>query len=301
MKRLITTAILLLSLSLTFPAKAQDLMDLLDADEEPTIEYTYATFKATRIVNGQSIENPPNGGLIFTISHHFGTLNSGGYELFGLDQANIRFGFEYGINDWLAVGVGRTSVNKVYDGSLKVKILRQSSGLRNMPISLSYWTNIAVTSLHWQEPERENYFSSRLQYAHQLLIARKFTPGFSLQITPTYIHRNLVETAEDQNDVFAIGAGGRVKLTNRLSVNAEYYYLLPGQTADDFYDSFSVGIDLETGGHVFQIYLTNSRGLIEEQFIAQTEGSWAKGDIHIGFNINRTFQLKKPKQDHQNP
>jgi len=295
MKKFLSAAALLLSLVLVRSAVAQDLMDLLGEDEKPTIDYTYATFKATRIVNGQSIENPPNGGLIFTISHHFGTLNSGAYELWGLDQANIRFAFEYGINDWLAVGVGRTSVNKVFDGSLKIKLLRQSTGLRNMPVSVSYWTNIALTSLHWQEPERDNYFSSRLQYAHQLLIARKFGSRVSLQLTPTYIHRNLVETTQDQNDVFAVGAGGRVKLTNRLAINGEYFYLLPGQTAEDFYNSFSIGIDLETGGHVFQIYLTNSRGLIEEQFIAQTEGSWLEGDIHIGFNINRTFQLKKPK------
>lgn len=293
MKKILSALFLLSVLTGHFEAGAQDLMDLLNEGEEPRTEYTYATFKATRIVNGQSIENPPNGGLIFTISHHFGTLNSGAYEFFGLDQANIRFTFEYGINDWLSVGIGRTSVNKVYDASTKVKLLRQSTGLRNMPLSISYWGNVAVTSLHWQEPERTNYFTSRMQFAHQLLIARKFGNRFSLQLTPTYIHRNLVETAEDQNDVFAVGAGGRIKITNRLAVNGEYFYLLPGQTADDFYNSFSIGIDLETGGHVFQIYLTNSRGLIEEQFIAQTEGSWAKGDIHIGFNINRTFQLKK--------
>ena len=293
MTKTLSALFLLSLLAGHFKAGAQDLMDLLNEGEEPRTEYTYATFKATRIVNGQSIENPPNGGLIFTISHHFGTLNSGAYEFFGLDQANIRFTFEYGINDWLSVGVGRTSVNKVYDASAKVKLLRQSSGLRNMPLSVSYWGNVAVTSLRWQEPERTNYFTSRMQFAHQLLIARKFGNRFSLQLTPTYIHRNLVETTEDQNDVFAVGAGGRIKITNRLAVNGEYFYLLPGQTADDFYNSFSIGIDLETGGHVFQIYLTNSRGLIEEQFIAQTEGSWAKGDIHIGFNINRTFQLKK--------
>jgi opacity protein-like surface antigen len=276
-------------------AWAQDLLDLLEEDEAQTTEYAYATFKATRIVNGQSIENPPNGGLTFVISHHFGRINEGWYEFFGLDQANIRFGFEYGINDWLAVGIGRSSVAKTYDGSLKVKIFRQSKGLRNMPVSLSYWTNVAITSLKWQEPERTNYFTSRMEYAHQLLIARKFGNSLSLQLTPTFIHRNLVETIEDQNDVWAVGAGGRVKVTNRLSVNAEYFYLLPGQTADDFYNSFSVGIDLETGGHVFAIYLTNSQGLIEEQFIPKTDGTWGKGDIHIGFNINRTFQLKKKK------
>lgn len=296
MKRFLLTITLLFSLLYTQSGRAQDLMDLLEEGGDQTTEYTYATFKATRIINGPSIENPPNGGLIFTISHHFGRLNSGAYEFFGLDQANIRFGFEYGINNWLAVGVGRSSVNKTYDGSMKVKFLRQSKGLRNMPVSVSYWANTAITSLHWQEPERTNYFTSRMEFAHQLLIARKFGNSISLQLTPTFIHRNLVETVEDDNDVWAIGAGGRFKLTNRLSLNAEYYYLLPGQTADDFYNSFSLGFDLETGGHVFQIYLTNSQGLIEEQFIPKTTGEWGKGDIHIGFNINRTFQLKKPKK-----
>ncbi len=296
MNRYLSVFILIAFAMISLQLRAQDLLDLLDEGEQPTTEYTYATFKATRIVNGQSIENPPNGALIFVISHHFGRLNDGAYELFGLDQANIRFGFEYGINDWFSVGFGRTSVLKTFDGSMKFKLLRQSKGLRNMPVSISYWANMAVTSLRWQDPERDNHFSSRIQYAHQLLIARKFGNTVSLQLTPTFIHRNLVETKQDQNDVWAIGAAGRVKITNRLSVNGEYFYLLPGQTADDFYNSFSLGIDLETGGHVFQIYLTNSRGLIEEQFIPMTDGSWAKGDIHIGFNINRTFQIKKPKQ-----
>lgn len=274
---------------------SQDLMNLLDQDQKPRTEYAYATFKATRIILGQSIENPPKGALIFVISHHFGRVNSGWYEFFGLDQANIRFDFEYGITDWLAVGIGRSSVRKTYDGFLKFKILRQSKGLKNMPVSLSFFTNMAITSLKWQYPERKNYFTSRMEYVHQLLIARKFDWGLSLQLTPTLVHRNIVETVEDENDVFSIGAGGRFKITNRLTVNAEYFYLLPGKTADTYHNSFSVGIDLETGGHVFQIYLTNSQGLVEEMFIPRTDGSWGKGDIHLGFNINRTFQIKKPK------
>ena len=274
---------------------AQNLMDLLNEDSVKTTEYTYATFFADRIVLGQSIENPPKGALVFVISHHFGPVNSGPYDFFGLDQANIRFGFEYGFNDWFAAGIGRSSVYKTYDGFLKFKILRQSKGLRNMPFSLTYWTNIAITALKFQNPEQNSDFGSRMEYAHQLLIARKFSEGISFQLTPTFIHRNLVETKNDQNDVFAIGAGGRVKISKRTSINAEYFYLLPGQTADDFNNSFSVGVDLETGGHVFQIFLTNSQGLLEEHFIPRTEGSWGNGFIRLGFNVNRTFQLKKPK------
>jgi opacity protein-like surface antigen len=275
--------------------RAQDLMDMLSEDESAKTEFTYATFKATRVINGQSIELPPKGALNFVISHHFGRINSGAYEFFGLDQANIRFGFDYGFTDWLSAGIGRSSVNKTYDGNLKVKFLRQSKGDRAMPITMTYFGHMAITSLKWQEPERTNYFSSRMEYTHQLLIARKFGSRVSVQVMPTYIHRNLVDSITDQNDVWAIGAGGRIKITSRVAITGEYYYLLPGQTADDYYNSASIGIDLETGGHVFQIYLTNSQGLIEEQFIPQTSGKWSKGDIHIGFNINRTFQIVKKK------
>jgi hypothetical protein len=290
---LIFTAMVLL----TIRAGSQDLMDMLNEDDSQKTEYTYATFKATRIINGQSIELPPKGAMNFIISHHFGRINSGLYEFFGFDQgANIRFGFEYGVTDWLALGIGRTSTNKVYDGSLKVKFLRQSKGYRNMPLTVTYFGNIAITSLKWQEPDRTNYFTSRMEYVNQLLIARKFGQRISIQLMPTFIHRNLVETIEDQNDVWAIGAGGRIKVTNRLAITGEYYYLLPGATADEYYNSFSVGLDLETGGHVFQVYVTNSQGLIEEQFIPATTGDWFNGDIHIGFNINRTFQIVKSRK-----
>ena len=295
------TACLLILLSLfgLRPVLGQDdLMALLD--DEPNLEYTTAAFKAGKIVLGQSIENAPLGGLVFGISHHFGRINSGLYEFFGLDQSNIRLSFDYGVTNWLTLGIGWTSTDKIYDGSAKVKLLRQSTGKKNMPLSVSYWGNITITSLKWSEPERENYFTSRMQYGHQLLIARKFNSNLTLQLTPTLIHRNLVETIEDQNNVWAIGAGGRYKLSSRISFNMEYFYLLPGKTADDYCNSFSFGVDIETGGHVFQLFFTNSLGLVEQQFIPETTGNWLNGDIHIGFNIHRTFQVRKPKtpEDH---
>ncbi len=292
MKIKITILSMLLFMA-TFQGYTQDLMDMLNEDESSKTDFTYATFKATKLINGQTIELPPSGALNFVISHHFGAINSGAYEFFGLDQANIRFGLDYSFTDWLSVGVGRSSVNKTYDGSLKVKLLRQSTGARKMPVTVTLWANTAITSLKWQEPERTNYFTSRMEYAYQLLIARKFGSRLSLQLMPTMIHRNLVETIEDENDVFAIGAGGRIKVSNRVAVTGEYYYLLPGKTADDFTNVFSIGVDLETGGHVFQLYLTNTQGLIEEQFIPKNTGKWSEGDIYISFNINRTFQIVK--------
>ena len=277
----------------SFTLSAQDLMDMFAEDEADKVDYTYATFKGIKLINGQTIELPPKGALNFVISHHFGAINQGAYEFFGLDQANIRFGFDYAFTDWLSIGIGRSSVNKTFDGSVKAKLLRQSTGAKKMPVTVTLFANTAITSLKWSEPERTNYFSSRMEFAYQLLIARKFGSKLSLQLMPTLIHRNLVDSIADQNDVWSIGAGGRFKVSNRVAVTGEYYYLLPGKTADDFTNVFSIGVDLETGGHVFQLYLTNTQGLIEEQFIPMTDGKWSEGDIFISFNINRTFQIVK--------
>jgi hypothetical protein len=287
---------LLLFIFSTSHLNAQDdLMDLLDDEAESTI-YETATFKTTRLVLGQSIENPAPGVLIFLIQHHFGRVNTGAYEFWGLDQATIRIGLEYGINEWLAVGVGRNSYKKTFDGFVKGKILRQSTGAKNMPLSLSYFGSTSLNSLKWAEPERENYFSSRLAFTHQLLIARKFNSGFSFQITPTLVHKNFVPTEEDSNDIFAVGFGGRAKLTNRISFNAEYWYVLPDQIVSEPHDNaLSIGFDIETGGHVFQLFFTNADPIFESGFITETTGKWDKGDIYFGFNISRVFTIVKPE------
>lgn len=294
--KILATSFALLIITLTLNLKAQDdLMDML-GDTEPTTDYAFATFKSTRISLGQSVENPANGNLIFDIQHHFGPANSGFDDFFGLDQATTRLGLQYGLTDWLVVGIGRTTLEKTVDGSLKAKLLRQSTGAVNMPVSVSYFGSMALSTLKLADPVRTNYFSSRLSYAHQLLIARKFSPAISIQLSPTFIHRNLVEKNIDDNDVLALGAGGRFKLSNRVSLNLEYYYVLSTQTAKDYDNSLTLGFDIETGGHVFQLFLTNSQGIIEEHFIPRTSGKWLNGDIHFGFNITRTFVLKKPKE-----
>jgi hypothetical protein len=157
-------------------------------------------------------------------------------------------------------------------------------------------SGVYVKGLHWSEPERENPFKHRLDFAQQFMIARKFSPGFSLQLTPSYLHRNFVETPQDPNDIFAIGAGSRLKLSKRISFNAEYFYLFKPDNSTlstEIYNPLSLGIDIETGGHVFQIIFTNSVGMRENAFLGHTTGRWLDGDIHIGFNISRMFQIKK--------
>ncbi len=273
-----------------------DLMNLLNENTPSATSYITATFKSTRIMNGHSIERMPAGQLDFRISHRFGTLNSGAYEFFGLDQSNVHFGLEYGILNWLMVGIGRGSYEKTYDGFAKFSILRQSTGVKVMPLSLSVFSSIAMNSLKWADPTRDNYFSSRLSYAGQLLIARKISPGISFQLTPGYVHRNLVATELDPNDLWSVGAGGRVKITKRISLNAEYFYLINANKTymnQPVFNPLSVGIDIETGGHVFQLIFTNSLAMIEKGFIGETTGQWKHGDIHFGFNISRVFTLKK--------
>jgi hypothetical protein len=271
---------------------AQDLMDMLK-DDKPQIEYTYATFKTTRVILGQSIENAAKGTLQFEIEHNFGAINSGGYNMWGLDQSKIRLGFEYGVNDWLSLGLGRSSYEKTFDGSFKAKILRQCSGARNMPVSLSIFGGAYLNSLKWADTSRTNYFSSRMSYVAQLLIARKFSNSLSLQLTPTYIHKNLVPLRTDQNNIFAVGLSGRYKVSQRTSVNAEYFYLIPGTTADNFENCLSVGVDIETGGHVFQIRLTNAQPMTEPGFISETNNKWVDGGIFLGFTINRVFTIAR--------
>jgi len=285
---------------------SQDLDALLDAQTKPTVNYATASFKASRIINGHSVEQMKKKQLDFRISHRFGTLNDGAYGLYGLDRSNIHFSLEYGLTDWLMLGVGRGSLNKIYDSFAKFKLLRQSSGEKSMPVSVSYLTSIEVNSMKFDTTRiqltpttfapRVNYFSSRLTYVNQILIARKFNDKFSFQLSPTFIHRNLTKTELDKNDIFAMGFGARYKLSKRLSLNAEYFYTLnPNAKVMEtrYYNSASVGIDIETGGHVFQIMLTNSQGMREGTFIPQTTDSWGNGGIHLGFNISRVFAFSK--------
>ncbi|MBC7885712.1 MAG: hypothetical protein H7X99_09570 [Saprospiraceae bacterium] len=288
--------LLFLSIFLSFGLHAQedDLLSLLGEEEEVT-EYTNASFKTNRVINLHSLESTAGGVLDFKIGHRFGTLNGGFYELFGLDNASIRLGFDYGLSDRLTIGIGRSGFQKTYDGFVKYKLLRQSTGKRKMPVTVGILLTSALQTLDWANPDRENHFSSRMYYTGQLIIGRKLSESLSLQLSPTMVHRNLIATNAEKNDVFALGVAGRIKLSKRIALNAEYIYLLPDQVASEITNSLSVGFDIETGGHVFQLHLTNSTSMIEKGFIAETTNTWSDGGIHFGFNVSRVFTIKKKK------
>ncbi len=259
--------------------------------------FVSATFKSTRIINGHSIENVGKGVLDFRIAHRFGQLNEGIKNLYGLDNATTKFSFDYGITDWLMVGVGRSSYEKEYDGFFKVKLLRQTID-EKYPLSLSFVSGMSVRTLDILNlPGYTYYFNNRLYYFSQLLIARKFNNWFSLQLMPTYLHYNLVTFADEPNDVLAMGIGGRIKLNRRIAITYEYYYTVPGHKLDGYNNPLSVGIDIETGGHVFQLFLTNAASTTERAFIGETSGDINKGAIHLGFNISRVFTVVRSKEN----
>jgi hypothetical protein len=270
-----------------------DLLSLLEPEEE--IEYTTASFKTNRVINLHSLESTSAGVFDFKISHRFGFLNGGFYELFGLDNATMRLGGDFGLTPRLTIGAGRSTYEKTYDGFVKYKFLRQSSGKRNMPVTAALLATTAIKTVRWPNPDRENYFSHRLNYSFQLIVGRKFSDRFSIQLSPTLVHRNLVRTSEEKNDVLALAVAGRFKLSKRIALNAEYIYVLPDQLAPGFRPSLSLGFDIETGGHVFQLHFTNSTAMIEHGFITETIGDWGKGGVHFGFNVSRVFTLVRPK------
>ena len=256
--------------------------------------YTEATFKYTRVIDGQSVENLPKKVLDLRISHRFNPLNSGFYNFFGLDVAVMRLGFDYGITNNLMIGVGHNVFQKTYDGFFKLKILKQSTGEINMPVTLSFVPTIGYNTLRAQDfyvkPD-SGVAVRRVSYVLQLLIARKLSENFSLQIMPTYVHPDNISFTHIRQNIFALGIAGTHKISKRLSVNAEYYYQLPDDKAPGAHNVLSFGIDLGTGGHVFQLLFSNSIGMTEKSFISETTGRWDNGGVQFGFNISRVFQL----------
>lgn len=276
-------------------SQEEDLLGSIEKDE-PKKEFVYNAFKSSRVIMAHSMEMLRPGVLDFRILHRFGRINGGGYEFFGLDgPATVRLGLDYGITDDFTVGIGRSTFNKEFDGFLKYRVIQQATGPKSIPFSLLAVAGSTITSIKWSDPTRANYFSSRVAYFGQLILGRKFNEHLSLQFMPSIVHRNLVPTKEDPHNLFAAGVGGRLKLSKRISFNLDYHYVLNQNEIAQLYNPLSVGFDIETGGHVFQLHFTNSKGMNERAFLAATEYNWGDGDIFFGFNISRSFQIKKKK------
>jgi hypothetical protein len=293
--------LLFLSALISFTLHSQGLLDELETNTPPQKEYTIGTFKGTRIINGQSVELPGKGDMQFMIQHRFGSFRGGIVDFFGLDQAGIRIGVEYTLPFYdgrICIGVARSNYLKMWDGSIKYQMMRQSKGPKSFPFTIDLYASMGITSINFADPDRNNYFTSRLSYCFQILWARKFGRWFSMQLTPTVLHKNLVPLKEDQNTTAHLGVAGHVRVSNRVAISVEYFWPLYGQNFADINNlpikgPLSLAVDIETGGHVFQLVLSNSQANFDQTFIGETNQDWLNGDIHFGFNISRSFSFKK--------
>jgi len=263
---------------------AQD--DLLTELDSTVVEKNYATavFKGLQVVTLQTTKMPAKKEFYFVVSHRFGSVKDGISEFFGFDMATTKIGGIYGVTDWLAVSASRHTMLKVYETSLKYRLARQDDAF---PVDIVGYNTVDINSLLDDKDYPKLEFSDRLTYISQLIVSRKFSDRLSLELVPSFIHKNLYNPAIENDNQFSLGSGGRMKLTKRLSLNLEYVYNFD---KPDFYKNpLSVGLDVETGGHIFQLLFTNSQPMTESGYITQAAGDWGKGDFFFGFNLYRVF------------
>ncbi len=315
---MIKKIIFCLSFFVTLSSFAQnDLLDLVkDSVKNEPPKKVYATFKTTKIVSSQSVETVKKRNLDYRITHRFGNiynsmtphpLNDAAHGGFGLDNStDIRMSFDYGITDKLTVGIGRSKFREMNDAVVKWRFLTQREG-NSIPLSMCFYGNLGYTSMTPANlyagtirPAKTNE-ADRFQYCSQILIAHKFNKSFSLQVMPTFVYRNFIKQQinvkngkEDQNGLFALGIGGRIKLSKRFALVADYFYNFSSFQRDNpvaYYNPLSVGIEIETGGHVFHINFSNAPAILESSMLTTTQDTWMKGQIKLGFNISRWFAI----------
>lgn len=289
------TAYLLSGILYFQPVYAQeDLLALLKT-EKPKKERIKYAFKSPRVINGHSMEFLNPGTMDFRILHRFGPLDQGYKNFFGFDQANMRMGFDFGLFHNLMIGIGRSNVKKEVDGFIKFAPVMQSTGPRSFPLTFALVAGMTMNTMPWEQPDRKNFFTSRLAYYFQGIIGRKFSEKFTLQFSPTLVHHNLVPLHTQSNDIYALGVGARLKVSKRIAITCDYYHNFNGLVKDVNYDPLSIGFDIETGGHVFQLHFSNATGMNERAFITETFNDWTKKQIRFGFNLSRVFQVWKKK------
>ncbi len=310
MKKILLTY-LVICLSSIYIFAQDDLSDIVNSSSDNNAkEYVSATFKAFKVINAQTNETNKKHNLNFNIAHRFGDIagtNGGFHTFYGLDGApDIRWSFDYGVTDRFQLGVGRSKgiepYKELYDGNAKFKLLRQTIDGK-MPFGIALYGVAGITgrksvSDSTSDAYYEGNFSHRISYVTQAIISRKFSPSFSFELIPSWCHRNYVDF-NDENDIFSIGAGLRLKLTKRFSVIADYFHTFGSYRANAvdangkkiYYDPLSIGVEIETGGHVFAMTFTNATGMLENSFLPQTKSNWADGQFRWGFNIARNFVL----------
>ena len=283
MKTKIFLNVVLFAMSLT--NAQEDLLAGFDSIQPST--YKSAAFKGLKIVNFESTKMISKGELYFIVSHRFGSVKTGFKDFFGLDQAVTRLNFLFGITDGINIGISRSSFQKIYESSLKLRLLSEKKG--GFPFTIVSSNNILVNTALDKQFLPGLEFDNRLGYTAQLLISKKFNKNFSLQLMPTFFHDNYVAIDEQENSQYVLGFGGRHKLTKRFSLNFDYGLHLNRASSSPFVNPLSIGVDIETGGHVFQLHFTNAQPMNTNGFLGQGTGDWGNGDFFFGFNLSRVF------------
>lgn len=293
MRRIIYLGFFILSSLLSF--SQEDLLKSLGPDSARK-EFVTSAFKSSRVINGHSMEFIGKGVLDVRILHRFGPVNEGINEFFGLDQASMRMGFDYGLSKNLTIGIGRSTLHKELDGFLKYRPVHQATGPGGAPISLVLVAGMTIITQENDDPAKDVSFNSRVAYYYQTIVGRKFNKWFTLQLTPTLVHRNEV-LENDDNDTYALGIGSRIKLSKRVAFVVDYFYIFNGLPKEENYNPLSLGFDIETGGHVFQLHFSNAVGMNERAFITETVDDWGKGEVRFGFNLSRVFTIGKKNRE----
>ncbi len=268
-----------------FFAQEDDLLSEIDA-EVPN-SYVGAAFKGLKIVNFESTKMVSKKELYFVVSHRFGTVKTGISDFFGLDQAVTRLNFIYGISDGINLGVSRSSFQRTYESSLKLRLVRQKKG--GFPFTIVSFNSLLINTQLDELVIPQIEFTDRLGYTAQLLISKKINENFSLQLIPSFFHDNYNPVENQDNSQYSIGLGGRHKLSKRWSINFDYGMHLNRASNSPFNNPLSIGFDLETGGHVFQLHFTNAQPMNTNGFLGQGAGDWGQGDFFFGFNLSRIF------------
>lgn len=280
---------LLVAFSPSFASAQDDLLNELDSVKSNKKEIEIAAFKGLQICNMQSTKLASKGEWYLLVSHRFGDLTEGFDNFFGLDVAYTKLGGIYGVTDWLQLGASRQTHNKIYELTAKYKLANQE--IDGFPVTIVGYNTMDINSALKTSEFTHLQFTDRLAFSTQLLISRKFSEKLSIEVAPIYVHKNLYDDALEQKDLFLVGAGARYKIAKRLSVNLEYaarVIAVEGFTSP-YHNPLSVGLDIETGGHVFQLVLSNSQPMNDVTVFSNTSGDWNGGSVYFGFNMYRTF------------
>lgn len=276
----------LILLLLLFPIISFSQEDLLKGiDTISGKEKVSAAFKGLKIVNLESTKLAAKGDLYFIVAHRFGSVKDGFEGFFGLDNANTQLKFVYGLTEWLTISGARSEL--AYDFSTKYTLLNQTTD--GFPVTIAGFSSLAINNTLKESLYPKMTFDNRLTYVQQILISRKYSEKLSLELAPTIFHENFVDNPQQDNTQYAIGIGGRYKLSKRWSLNVDYVAHLNRASNSIYKNPLSIGFDLDTGGHVFQMHFTSSQGIHEAGYLGQTTGDWTKGDVFFGFNLLRVF------------